>query len=325
VWIPTPPYGLADFLDVVHPSDRPRIQALLGWVAEHPELVPQEGLTFELSVISPKGFIRDIRACGQVVHDSDGQPARWVGVLQDITQQRLSEQELAAHYALTVALRDWVCFEEGVSGLLARLGAALEHPMGALWLWDPCQERLVCRAFWRRADIDAEPFEAATRRRTLRPGEGGPGVVWQTRQPVTADPIAKRGLDLHHAAFDAGVTSAVSFAAVGPDGPIAVLSFYSFDRRVASASLVRTLTAIGEQLGVFLSRRSAQLTPGPLTQRELEVLRCAAQGSGGPQIARQLTISPATVKTHLEHIYDKLGVSDRAAAVAHGLRTGLIE
>ncbi|MEA2285186.1 MAG: two-component system, NarL family, nitrate/nitrite response regulator NarL, partial [Solirubrobacteraceae bacterium] len=42
-------------------------------------------------------------------------------------------------------------------------------------------------------------------------------------------------------------------------------------------------------------------------------------------IAEQLFLSPATVKTHFEHIYEKLGVGDRAAAVAQALRTGLID
>ena len=44
----------------------------------------------------------------------------------------------------------------------------------------------------------------------------------------------------------------------------------------------------------------------------------------GPVIAERLVLSPATVKTHFEHVYEKLGVGDRAAAVAHGLRVGLI-
>jgi len=62
-----------------------------------------------------------------------------------------------------------------------------------------------------------------------------------------------------------------------------------------------------------------------LTERELEVLRLAAGGSPGPQIAEQLVISPTTVKTHFENIYEKLGAPDRAAAVATALRLGLID
>ena len=61
-----------------------------------------------------------------------------------------------------------------------------------------------------------------------------------------------------------------------------------------------------------------------LTRRELEVLTLATQGHSGREIAATLTLSPATVKTHFEHIYVKLGVSDRAAAVAAAIRLGMI-
>ena len=61
-----------------------------------------------------------------------------------------------------------------------------------------------------------------------------------------------------------------------------------------------------------------------LTARELEVLQLAAQGYSGRQIAERLRISPATIKTHFEHIYAKFGVSGRAAAVAQAMRAGLI-
>jgi DNA-binding NarL/FixJ family response regulator len=55
------------------------------------------------------------------------------------------------------------------------------------------------------------------------------------------------------------------------------------------------------------------------------VLQLAARGLPGPQIAAELFVSPATVKTHFSHIYKKLDVSDRSGAVAHALRLGLIE
>jgi two-component system nitrate/nitrite response regulator NarL len=62
-----------------------------------------------------------------------------------------------------------------------------------------------------------------------------------------------------------------------------------------------------------------------LTSREREVLACVACGSSAPTIARELFLSPATVKTHLTNLYAKLGVSDRAAAVAEAMRRGLLE
>jgi DNA-binding CsgD family transcriptional regulator len=66
--------------------------------------------------------------------------------------------------------------------------------------------------------------------------------------------------------------------------------------------------------------------PAPaLTPRELQVLQLAAEGLSGPSIAASLVVSPGTVKTHFEHVYEKLGVRDRAAAVARALRLGLID
>src|SRR5919204_362318 len=57
-----------------------------------------------------------------------------------------------------------------------------------------------------------------------------------------------------------------------------------------------------------------------LTERELEVLALVAQGLTNRQISSRLFISSATVRTHLEHIYDKLGVHNRAGAVSAAFR-----
>lgn len=61
-----------------------------------------------------------------------------------------------------------------------------------------------------------------------------------------------------------------------------------------------------------------------LSDREFEILRTVAKGATNKAIAAQLFISEATVKTHLLHIYDKLDVNDRAAAVAAAYERGLI-
>jgi DNA-binding NarL/FixJ family response regulator len=63
---------------------------------------------------------------------------------------------------------------------------------------------------------------------------------------------------------------------------------------------------------------------GELSPRELEILQLVAVGTANREIARQLFISEATVKTHLLHIYEKLGVPDRAAAVGEAFKRGLL-
>lgn len=69
---------------------------------------------------------------------------------------------------------------------------------------------------------------------------------------------------------------------------------------------------------------AARHTDAELTAREREVLRLIAQGGTNRTAAAALMVSEATVKTHLAHAYDKLGVSDRAAAVRVAFERGLL-
>jgi DNA-binding NarL/FixJ family response regulator len=64
--------------------------------------------------------------------------------------------------------------------------------------------------------------------------------------------------------------------------------------------------------------------PTPLAARERQVLELVAKGTSNRDIARELFISEATVKTHLSHVFTKLGVTDRAAAVAKGYDQGIL-
>jgi PAS domain S-box-containing protein len=314
---------LDELLEFIHPDDRGRIQDL---VLRAPELGDERGeLHEDFRVVRADGTLRDVRARAVVRRDPSGAPERWLGITQDVTDQRLAEQELQALYAVTQALREWEAFEPGVMELLRLLAGALGYPMAALWVVDEDQQHLTCRGFWHSEDVDPGPFEDAKRQQRLAPGEGTAGRAWRTSRPViTEDIAAEPAFRPREAALQRGIRSALDFPAIGPAGPVAVLSFFSLEHRVLSDTLVRTLVTIGQELGRFLDSRRAELRPSALTEREAEILRCAAAGNSGPQIARLLSISPETVKTHFEHIYEKLGVTDRAAAVAQALRSGAI-
>jgi DNA-binding CsgD family transcriptional regulator len=64
--------------------------------------------------------------------------------------------------------------------------------------------------------------------------------------------------------------------------------------------------------------------PAGLTPREVEVLRMVARGLPNKEIAKQLVISPKTVSNHLEHIYVKIGATQRAGAALFAMRQGLL-
>jgi two-component system, NarL family, nitrate/nitrite response regulator NarL len=71
------------------------------------------------------------------------------------------------------------------------------------------------------------------------------------------------------------------------------------------------------------SREDSRVTP-TLTTREHAVLELLAEGRSVVAVGRELNIAPATVKTHIRRIYEKLGVSTRAAAVTEAMREGLL-
>ncbi len=78
--------------------------------------------------------------------------------------------------------------------------------------------------------------------------------------------------------------------------------------------------------GLVTEIRMRAADDGPvLTDREQEILRMIAAGKSLPDIAGELFLGVTTVKTHVQHMYTKLGVSDRAAAVAEAMRRRLIE
>jgi two-component system, NarL family, nitrate/nitrite response regulator NarL len=95
---------------------------------------------------------------------------------------------------------------------------------------------------------------------------------------------------------------------------------------IAAASRGQTVLS-GNIEGAVLQQitiRSADVVT-KLTPREQEVLRLVAEGQSAPDIAQELFIEASTVKTHLQNTYEKLGVSGRSAAVAEGMRRGLLE
>ena len=81
-----------------------------------------------------------------------------------------------------------------------------------------------------------------------------------------------------------------------------------------------------EEVRMAEGRASGGGAPGttPLSKREREILQKVANGSTTKQVASELGISPHTVKTHLERIFEKLGANDRAQAVAIAIRSGIV-
>lgn len=92
----------------------------------------------------------------------------------------------------------------------------------------------------------------------------------------------------------------------------------------AIRSAHRGETVLSPSAATQLASRSQTEVSGPLSPRETEVLSLIARGLSNAEVGARLFISEATVKTHLVRIFDKLGVSDRTAAVTRALELGML-
>jgi DNA-binding NarL/FixJ family response regulator len=76
-------------------------------------------------------------------------------------------------------------------------------------------------------------------------------------------------------------------------------------------------------LNEFSNPEPSSALPDPLTDRELQVLRLLAEGHTNAQMAEAMFVSEVTIRTHVSHITDKLGVENRVQAALYALRTGI--
>jgi DNA-binding CsgD family transcriptional regulator len=233
------------------------------------------------------------------------------------------ELELAVMLAVLRTLTAWERFGEGSEHLLCELAGALGQMAAALWM--PQGESLVTRAVWSMPGVDAPALERVLGRLRVHRGVGLAGRAWERREVVDHPVCAETNGSSRRERPPQGLGATLAFPCAKSEEVLGVVELYSSARPEWSGHLIEVLAYAGAGFGALFARRRGELGLTPLSRREVEVLTLAARGLSVGRIGETLTISPATVKTHLEHIYRKLGVRDRTAAVANALRAGFIE
>ncbi|MDB5340721.1 MAG: chemotaxis protein methyltransferase CheR [Planctomycetaceae bacterium] len=189
---------------------------------------------------------------------SDGPPV-FTAYLRDISERVRIERHRNTRLAVNQLLVQAVTFPEAAKGVLKIVCEGLAWDFGSFWTVDRETETLRCLECWHRPRLAFTEFEATTRSRSFRPGEGLPGRVWTAGQPAwilhvvddanfpRAASAAKEGL---HSAF--GCPIMVGGRTLG------VIEFFSQRIQESDPELLEMMATVAVQLAQFMERMSAE-------------------------------------------------------------------
>jgi DNA-binding NarL/FixJ family response regulator len=269
-----------------------------------------------------KDLSRD-RAARVAARPSSADPRRVTRASPQAARREEAERELAVHLAVGEAIAEWDRVESWSAGLLAGLAEALDCKVGVLWV--ARGDRLRPQAFWQAAQEDLGELKVMTLTSRLPRGRELPGRAWEQREPTVRSVADGPGPPRWRAAAAEGLRGAIAFPAMWGNEVIAVIELISREDPELTDRLKRSLVALSYVLGYFFAHRRGILNEQVVTGRQVEILELAAQGMSRREIAERLHLSTSTVKTHFENSYARLGVKNRAAAVAEAVRLGLVD
>jgi diguanylate cyclase (GGDEF)-like protein/PAS domain S-box-containing protein len=217
--------------------------------------------SYETSITTRDGKVHDAIYYKATFADSDGRTAGLIGTIVDITERKRAELRLALEHAVARLLSEADQSSEAISKVIRVIGEALDCDCGAYWSADQQHQVMVCAGTW--SVPVAEIAEFAESNRQFRHPLHLPGGlfmrVWRSGEPVWIDELGQNaGFQRAPLAQKAGLRGAFAFPVRSRSDTLGVMEFFSRASRPPDAALLRTAVAIGNQIGLFMTRRRAE-------------------------------------------------------------------
>jgi two-component system cell cycle sensor histidine kinase/response regulator CckA len=174
-------------------------------------------------------------------------------------EARLAERRLGAQHATTKVLSEALDLDAAVPRIFEAVCTSMGWSWAAAWMADPQAGHLRLGQFWHAPSADADGFLTACREKKFAPGEGLPGRVWATGEPLwVADVMRDEGFFGKPAAAAAGLHAAIAFPVLLGREVVGVIEFLSQRIERPDEKILGMMAAVGSQVGQFIERKRVE-------------------------------------------------------------------
>jgi PAS domain S-box-containing protein len=216
-----------------------------------------------------------------------------------IAERETGEQRRAAAHAVGDVLARASDLTAAAPAIVRSLCDNLDWQTGALWLFDPSAGHLRCVTLWTQPGLSATAFEKATREMTFRPDIGLPGRVFESGQATWIEDVVRDdNFPRAAAARDAGLHGAFGFPITLGAEVLGVIECFHRTIVPPDVDLLRTMSAVGSQIGQFIGRKREEDAVALLQRQTLSIVNTALDAVIGMDEAGIITeFNPAAVRT----------------------------
>ena len=190
---------------------------------------------------------------------STGGTPLYTAYMRDISERKRQERHRNAHLVLTQVLAEAATIGEAAKGVLQAVCENLGWDVGVFWLLRPNAEALSCLEFWHLHGLEVAQFEASSRRRLFRPGEGLPGRVWADRKPHwILDLLNDTNFPRSAIAAQEGLHGAIACPVMVGNETLGTIELFSRRVQEPDSYLLEMMANVAAQVGQFLERMRAK-------------------------------------------------------------------